>query len=97
MEVIREQEAAAEGEGRRVEQVSVQGCDAVPRYLTAQGVAERKRRSREQLEKSGGHLMREVRLDREANEAFLALRKRHPGLDAGAIVRLALVASARAA
>jgi hypothetical protein len=78
-----------------MDEASVQSGEAVPRYRSAAGVAERKRRSRKQLEKNGGHLMREVRLDREANEAFQALQVRHPGLDGGAIVRLALVAAAR--
>ena len=64
-------------------------------YRSSEAVAERKGRSRAELERSGGRQLREVRLDKEANEAFQALKAQHPGLDGGAIVRLALVATAR--
>ncbi len=67
----------------------------VPWYRRSEAVAERKERSRAELERSGGRQLREVRLDREANEAFQALQAQHPDLDGGAIVRLALVATAR--
>ncbi len=88
VEAIREEKV-------EVGQASAQGDAKVRRYLSAEAVAERKRRSREQLEKNGGHQLRDVRLDREAKEAFQALQVKHPGLDGGAIVRLALVATAR--
>lgn len=67
----------------------------VPWYRSSEAVAERKGRSRAELERSGGRQLRDVRLDKEANEAFQALQAQHPDLDGGAIVRLALVATAR--
>lgn len=66
-----------------------------PKWAEPEQVAERKRRSLDNLHKEGGRLLRDVRLDREANDALAVLQARHGELDNGAIVRLALVEQAR--
>ena len=91
MQVVREKKAALQEAAQQTQQAE----GNVPWYRSAEAVAERKVRSRAELEKSGGRQLRDVRLDKEANDAFQALQDKHPGLDGGAIVRLALVAAAR--
>lgn len=71
------------------------GVELMPWSRTSAGVAERKEKSRVALEEGGGRQLRDVRLDREANEAFDGLRVANPALDNGGIVRLALVQAAR--
>lgn len=66
-----------------------------PKWAEPEQVAERKRRSLDNLLKDGGRLLHDVRLDREANDALAVLQTRHGELDNGAIVRLALVEQAR--
>jgi len=75
---------------------SEQGGDPKrPKWAEPDQVAERKRRSLDNLQKRGGRLLRDVRLDAEANDALAVLQAQHDGMDNGAIVRLALVEQAR--
>jgi len=76
-------------------QGAASGAEFTPWSRTSAGVAERKEKSRAALEQGGGRQLRDVRLDREANEAFDGLKVANPTLDNGGIVRLALVQAAR--